>query len=64
MRTPLRPALVAWTLIFPASHATAQGPPADSLAQRVDHYLRPYLDLAAFSGAAESPSPVISVVMP
>ena len=36
---------------MPAWGATAQRPTADSLALRVDGYVKPYLDFAAFSGA-------------
>ncbi len=50
MKGALAKAVVACCLVLPASPAAAQVPARDALAQRVDRYLQPYLDLAAFSG--------------
>jgi len=50
MRGALAKAVVACCLVLPASPAAAQVPARNALAQRVDRYLQPYLDLAAFSG--------------
>lgn len=51
MNGALTRAVVACCVVLPTSRARAQGPVRDSLAQRVDRYLQPYLDLATFSGA-------------
>ncbi len=50
MKGALAKAVVACCLVLPASPTAAQVPARDALAQRVDRYLQPYLDLAAFSG--------------
>lgn len=54
MKGALARAAVACCLVLPAPPppppAAAQVPARDSLAQRVDRYVQPYLDLATFSG--------------
>jgi CubicO group peptidase (beta-lactamase class C family) len=51
MRGALATALAACSLAVPAARAAGQQTVGDSLSPRVDRYIQPYLDLAAFSGA-------------
>lgn len=45
------PSVVVGFLVALPLYASAQTPSGDSLTRKVDTYLKPYLDLAAFSGA-------------